>query len=95
MAETGNTMIRVRQMTSASGNNIANQFILNDGNVEYFQSYRSIIVKREGGKITLDNDTWDYSATTGKYRNQFLGEGIKDTRRKIKSGEYALDDLNG
>ena len=25
----------------------------------------------------------------------FLGETIKDTRKKIKSGEYKLTDLNG
>jgi len=30
----------------------------------------------------------------GKYRNEFLREGIADTRKKIKSGEYALADLN-
>jgi hypothetical protein len=32
--------------------------------------------------------------TTGKYRNQFLGETKKDTEAKIKSGEYILADLN-
>jgi len=28
-------------------------------------------------------------------RNIFLNETIKDTRKKIKSGEYKLTDLNG
>ena len=84
-------------MTSAKGNKIANQFIItDDNNNEYFQSYRSIIAKRDGDsyQIYLDEYFWDYSVTTGKYRNEFLGEGIAETRAKIKSGEYILTDLN-
>lgn len=71
---------------------------------ETFQSYDSIIVVRtvwgenaiKGGRIDieLDESAWNYSVTTGKYRNQFLGEGIEETRRKIKSGEYKLVNLN-
>ena len=68
-------------------------------NVEYFQSYNSVIVKKlyKGfkPKITLDINKWDYSKTTGKYRNQFLNETKKETQAKIKSGEYILTDLNG
>ncbi len=45
-------------------------------------------------KIYLDQKYWNYSNTTGKYRNIFLGETIKDTKAKIKSGEYILTDLN-
>ena len=84
-------------MTSSKGNSVANQFIVRDGDYEYFQSYDSIIVKSNVFKdeIYLDRNTWDYSATTGKYRNQFLGEGIAETRKKIESGEYILTDLNG
>ena len=75
---------------------------------EVFQSYQSVIVERifwreedvkgfGSGKtvdITLDENFWDYSTTTGKYRNQFLGEGIEETRKKIVSGEYKLANLN-
>jgi len=69
-----------------------NQFILRDdeGN-EYFQSYDSIIVKIDtNGKVTL-GENWDYSKTTGKYRNLYLGEYKKETQKKIDSGEYELD----
>ena len=64
-----------------------------------FQSYDSIIAVKinmdnEKDYIMLDKTYWDYSRTTGKYRNQFLGEDIKTTRKKIKSGEYRLADLN-
>ena len=87
--------IKVKQMTSSrSGNPVANQFIICTAEGSYFQSYDSVIVANNSGKITLDNNTWDYSSTTGKYRNEFLGEGIAETRAKIESGEYTLANLN-
>ena len=86
--------MKVENMTSPQGNKVANQFIITDKGDEYFQSYNSIIAKRSNGKIYLDDVFWDYSRTTGKYRNEFLGEGIAETRKKIKSGEYKLVDLN-
>jgi hypothetical protein len=91
--------MKVENITSNNGNKIANQFVITDDKQnEYFQSYNSMIVKKdyEGDqvKIYLDQKYWNYSNTTGKYRNIFLGETIKDTRAKIKSGEYILTDLN-
>ena len=86
--------MKVENMTSARGNTVPNQFIITDNGDEYFQSYRSIIAKRSKGKIYLDDYYWDYSVTTGKYRNEFLGEGITETRKKIASGEYILTNLN-
>tara|TARA_R110002020_G_scaffold383047_1_gene593725 strand:- start:260 stop:529 length:270 start_codon:yes stop_codon:yes gene_type:complete len=88
--------MKVRNMTSTRGNKIANQFIIIDDNNDMtFQSYDSCIAKKiHNGLTYLDEYYWDYSVTTGKYRNQFLGEGIADTRKKIKSGEYILTDLN-
>ena len=87
--------IKVKQMTSSrSGNPVANQFIIYTAEGNYFQSYDSVIVANNNGKITLDNKTWDYSRTTSKYRNEFLGEGIAETRAKIESGEYKLANLN-
>ena len=85
------------QMTSnSSGRPVANQFELIDGfGNRFFQSYNSMIAKISNvGKVFLDKNYWDYSTTTGKYRNAFLGENIAETRKKIKSGEYILDDLN-
>jgi len=88
--------VNVRNMRSRNGNEIANQFIINTDDGEFFQSYKSIIAKREymTGKITLDETYWDYSTTTGKYRNIFLDENKSETQQKIKSGEYTLADLN-
>ncbi len=87
-------MVKVENMQSVNGNDIPNQFIITDGNVIYFQSYNTVIAKKEGGNITLDKDGWDYSRTTGKYRNLFLGETKKETERKIKDGIYHIGNLN-
>ena len=87
--------IKVKQMTSPrSGGPVANQFIIYTIEGEYFQSYDSIIAFNNNGKITLDDYYWDYSRTTSKYRNEFLNERIAETRAKIESGEYELEDLN-
>jgi len=73
-----------------------------------FQSYDSIIavktiwdkedVKGFGDEgtveIELDEAKWDYSTTTGKYRNLFLGEDKKTTEKKIADGTYRLVNLN-
>lgn len=87
---------KVRQMKSfSSGRPVANQFVIYTDEGTYFQSYDSVIAFRDNNrKIILDSYYWDYSRTTSKYRNQFLGEGIADTRSKIESGEYKLADLN-
>ena len=88
--------MKVQNMTSSRGNNIANQFIIETDKGAYFQSYRSIIVfqPNNGDKIQLDSRYWDYSVTTGKYRNMFLAENKKETQAKIDSGEYELTNLN-
>jgi len=87
--------MKVKSMMSSKGNPIPNQFIIDTGKgVLYFQSYESIIVKIVKDHVYLDEKTWDYSSTTGRYRNNFLGEGIADTRSKIASGEYKLTNLN-
>ena len=69
-----------------------NQFVICDGKGnEYLQSYNSIIVKRDiNNNISLGKN-WDYSKTTGKYRNLYLNETKKETEAKIKSGEYTID----
>jgi len=90
-------ILKIENMTSNNGTKVANQFIIKTENCVFFQSYSSIIVKIENGvngKTYLDADTWDYSKTTGKYRNQFLGEDKKETERKIKEGIYILTNLN-
>ena len=97
--------MKVENMTSTRGNKIPNQFIITDyqeGNkIEYFQSYAVIIAKKVYdnmnfgiAEIFIDQNYWDYSRTTGKYRNIFLGEGIRLTRNKLENNQYILTDLN-
>lgn len=84
-------MCRVKQLAN-------NQFVItaDDGSEITFQSYDSVICKLipKRGEILLDEKYWDYSRTTSKYRDQFLGETKKETEAKIKSGEYILTNLN-
>jgi len=91
-------MTKVKQLAN-------NQFIINgkdenNNEVEWLQSYDSIIVRRCENEevfsknIYLDQKYWNYSKTTSKYRNKFLGETTKETQAKIDSGEYTLTDLN-
>lgn len=88
--------MKVRNMRGNSGREIPNQFEISSDGEQYFQSYYSIIVKIDKScRVYLDRKKWDYSRTTGKYRNLFLGETKKETERKIKSGEYILANLNG
>tara|TARA_R100000353_G_scaffold160438_1_gene120117 strand:+ start:520 stop:822 length:303 start_codon:yes stop_codon:yes gene_type:complete len=90
--------ISVSNIIGHSGNPIANQFEIETSDADYFQSYGSLIAKKtyENNKLViyLDERYWDYSVTTGKYRNLFLGETKRETEKKIKSGEYILTNLN-
>ena len=45
-------------------------------------------------RIRLDRDAWNYSITTARYRNRFLGEATAETRKRIKNGQYELAALN-
>ena len=87
--------IKVLNMTSPQGNKIANQFVIVTPEGDYFQSYNSVIafINNEG-RVFLDKNKWDYSTTTGKYRNIFLGENKKLTEKRINNNNYVLIDLN-
>ena len=86
--------MKVQNMVSSNGNSIPNQFIITDGNREIFQSYNSVIAIIENGQIYLDDCYWNYSSTTSKYRNLFLGLTTKETKDKIKDGIIILKNLN-
>lgn len=71
-----------------------NQYIIIVNNSRNFQSYNTIICKITNGTVELDRQSWDYSRTTSKYRNQFLGETTQETQLKIDKGIYKLTNLN-
>jgi hypothetical protein len=81
--------------SSKSGQPIANQFIITLQNgIEVFQSYNSIIAVKANNETYLDQNRWNYSKTTSRYRNQFLNETTVETVKKIGLGTYAMADLN-
>ena len=88
----GEMSVKVENMQSSKGNDVANQFIIRTDIGRYFQSYNSIIafIPYGEGKTILGTN-WAYSVTTGKYRNDFLGEMKAQTQAKIKSGEYLVN----
>lgn len=68
------------------------------GDVHIFYSYDAPIVLKNfsNGKreILLDPVAIGYSKTTDKDRCYVLVESIKDTKKKIESGEYKMCNLN-
>jgi len=89
-----NSIPQVENMRSSNGNPIPNQFLIYTDEGVFFQSYSTVIAAKVGGKIYLDASKWDYSTTTGKYRNQFLRMDKKETLKAIKEGKIILTNLN-
>lgn len=84
--------MKVKNMRSNNGNKVANQFIITDDNKATFQSYNSEIVTidYDAKTITVGYD-WDYSTTTGKYRNMFMKDyGFREMATK-KGFEYYMN----
>lgn len=73
-----------------------NHVIVTEGTKRTLFSYGTAVAQVEDtdGQVTLDEANWDYSATTSKFRNQFLADTTPNTRKKIDAGIYKLDDLN-
>jgi len=88
--------MKVKNMESYKGNKIPNQFIITDeeNDAQYFQSYNTVIAKRCNNVVTLDEKAHDWSRTTIKYRNLFLGANSGQVLERINNGEYLLADLN-
>lgn len=67
--------MKVRNMVNSKGNTIANQFIIEDGNLVVFQSYNSKIIEfNSATRLMKVYPDWDYSKTTLKYLKQFIEE---------------------
>lgn len=65
-------MLKVENLMGRSGK-VANQFRISGDGKDVFQSYESTIITVDytAKTITIGED-YDYSRTTGKYRNQFM-----------------------
>lgn len=71
-----------------------NQYVIEHNGVTYFQSYDVIVAKKSKGKIILDKDYYEYSRTTIKYRNMFLGLLSASVKEAIRDGKITLGKLN-
>ena len=81
---------KVRNMITVNGTVVPNQFVITTQDGQYFQSYNSVVAFRPvSGAITL-GPSWKYSATTSKYRAQFLNETTAETQAKLDAGIYLL-----
>lgn len=71
------TTFTVKNLEGNYRREVANQFVISDGETTIFQSYSSPVVKTwlENGtrRIVFGRD-WDYSKTTMKYVHRFLAE---------------------
>lgn len=74
----------------------SNYQIVKDNKESALFSYGTCIAIKnlKTDQVVLDENYWDFSHTTNKHRNLFLNEGIAETRKKIKSREYKLKNLN-
>lgn len=88
-------------LSEKSGREVANQFVIEDGNKVYFQSYNSVVAKVDNGlmgTVTFGPD-WDYSKTTMKHLNVFLKEyaprfgymSANEKRKALKEGLIKFD----
>ena len=71
-----------------NGRQVPNQIEIfyEDNNKYYkiFQSYNSMIIKWENSKIIEVGKDWDYSKTTGKYRNLLTRKNKKEFEKMLK-----------
>jgi len=86
--------MKVQNMINSNSKTVPDQFIIYNDMATFFQSYDSIIVKLENGKVFLDENKWDCSKTTSKYLNLFLSRTTAEIKARIKTGEYILSNLN-
>ena len=95
-------MIKVKNITNANGNKVANQFeIVDTDNSTMFQSYNSLIamVRDSDSRVYLDEYYWDYSRTTMRHLYNFLSKWGYDLNKKkvlelIEDGVFTLTNLN-
>ena len=77
-------------MTTLFLDSAKKQLVMTGNQEEKFYSYGSLIVIKKSNKVSLTN-LYDYSKTTMKYLNKFLGtSSISEVRKNIKSGNYSL-----
>ena len=76
------------QNVKNNGREVPNQFEIfySEDNKYYkiFQSYSNMIIKWENGRIIEVGSNWEYSKTTGKYRNILTNTSRKEFEKMLK-----------
>lgn len=54
----------------------------------FVKSYDKIIIVKRNGKIYLNADYYDYSISTARHRNYYLGVNSKEFEKNVKNGCY-------
>ena len=54
----------------------------------FLKSYNKIIIAKKGGEIYINADYHDYSVTTARHRNLYLGVDSKEFKKNVKKGKY-------
>ena len=93
--------MELENMKSPNGKQVPNQFEVTTERGKWYRSYESnIVLVDNDGQVWLDKQYWDYSPTTSKYRNMFLGNvdgryvDTKICKQLIRERVYKLTDLN-
>lgn len=96
--------MKVTNLTSVrTGSKVANQFDVTDGDVNYFQSYDTVIAKKQGRNYQISGD-YNYSNTTSRYFGQWLREWgwrddeivqLKKWLKQHKYGDVSTEEFNG
>ena len=77
------------------GRQVPNQFLIeyteNGNEYQRFQAYDSMIIKWENGRMVEVGKDWDYSRTTGKYRNLLTRKDKKEFEKMLKE-EFEWDE---
>lgn len=86
---------RVVPMLNSSGKAVPNQNMIEQGFMLWFQSYDTIIARKNlaTGEVVLDPEH-GCSRTTARYRNIFLNADSAQVKAKIKDGTYKVANLN-
>tara|TARA_R110002050_G_scaffold251981_1_gene390222 strand:+ start:235 stop:507 length:273 start_codon:yes stop_codon:yes gene_type:complete len=90
--------MKAYNMTSSKGRKVPNQIIMYGNSKMYFQSYNVIVAMSDSSEdfcqTYLDEKYWNYSKTTSKYLNKYLGMTSPQVKNAIKRGGLILTNLN-
>ena len=85
---------KVENFKNDNGKDIANQFIITDGDKMVFQSYKTYVAIKNRHGVILDTKALNYSTTTSKYLFRFLDMKRKEIENGIADGTIEVQNLN-